>query len=436
MRELVKRPSPAARGSWPRARPALLVLAALASSAPGLRAQWTQWGGPHRNFTVEGAALALRWPAGGPPEIWSRPFGDGYSAVLVEGDRVYSMRRDGQADLVVCLDAATGRAVWETRYDSPIEPDMDVELGPGPISTPLVAGDRLFTVSSTVRLHALDKKSGAIHWARDLRKELQAPHLGRGYGASPLAWRDLLILTLGGPDRAVAAFRQDTGETVWKSQSFKGSYSSPILIRVGGEEQLVVAMGADRAGLDPATGALRWRITLPDSAEIPMSTPNWGEDGLLFTSTAYGDGTRLFRIAKSGAAFEATQLWYTRHMRVMFGSVVRIGDAVYGSSGDFGPAFVAAVDLPTGRVLWRKRGFGRAHLVRAGEHLLILDEEGDLAVASVSREDLTVHSRANVIGRLVWTPPTLVGTRLYLRNRSTMKALELGAAASASGGAR
>ena len=228
--------------------------------------QWTQFGGPHRNFTVDGMSLALEWPESGPKVLWSRELGDGYSSILVENHRLYTMYRQGDDDVVIALDAETGETIWETSYSSPTLEDMVLDFGPGPIATPLLQGERLFTVSSTVKLHCLDKRTGKVLWARDLMEEMEASHLGRGYGPSPIAYDGSVILALGGKDQAVVAFDQKNGEVGWKSQSFRGSYSSPILVNVDGEDQLVVAMGSDRAGIDPRNGELRWHVSLPDTA--------------------------------------------------------------------------------------------------------------------------------------------------------------------------
>jgi outer membrane protein assembly factor BamB len=387
--------------------------------------QWTQFGGPRRDFTADDASITLKWPDTGPRVLWSRDLGDGFSSILVDESGLYTMYRRGDQDVVIALDAGTGETIWETAYDSPTKDDMILDFGPGPISTPLVVGNRIFTVSSTVKFHCLDKTTGDILWARDLMKELGASHLGRGYGPSPIAYGETVILPIGGEDQAVVAFDQASGDIVWRSQSFKAGYSSPILASVAGEDQLIVAMGPDRAGLDPRNGELRWHVELPKTATTIMSTQHLGADGLLFGSSAYADGSRVIALQKNADGFDARELWYSRKMRVMYAAVARIGDYVYGSSGDFGPAFLIGLNVKTGKVAWRKRGFGRAHLTRVREHALILDEEGDLAVATPTPEGVTIHSRAHVMDRLVWTPPTLVGSRLYIRNRVSMKALDL-----------
>ncbi len=407
-------------------KPLFTSLALLLLSGSFLLAGWPQWGGPNRDFSVPSGALSTEWPEEGPPEIWSRPFGDGYSSILFEDGKLYSLHRGDDQDVAVCLDAATGETIWATGYDAPSKENMNLQMGPGPISTPLLAGGKLFSVSSTVLLTALDKQSGEIAWSRNLMAEAGASHMGRGYGASPIAYQNLVILPVGGEDHGVVAFEQASGETVWKTGSFRASYTSPILASVDGEDLLIVAMSNQRLGLNPLNGEILWQMELSRDAGIVMTTHNWGPDNILFESQAYSDGSRAIEIRKKEGKFEAHELWSNRRVRVMFAPFVRIGDYVYGSSGDFGPAFLAAINVKTGDVAWRKRGFRRTHFLHADGKVILLDEEGDLAIASVSPEGVEVHSRANVLERNVWTPPTLVGTRLYLRNRKTIKALELG----------
>lgn len=387
---------------------------------------WTQWGGPNRDFILPQAGpLATQWPESGPKELWSKPLGDGYSSILYEDGRLYTMRRQGEGDVVVCLDAETGETIWETPYESPTTDDMLLDFGPGPISTPLIAGDRLYTVSSTVRFHCLDKEDGKVLWTHDLRQELEASHLGRGYGPSPIAYGDLVILGVGGQQSGVVAFDQASGEIRWKTESYPPSYSSPILVNFDGRDMLIISMGAARAGLDPSNGEVLWKMDTPKVTGPMMSTQHFGDDHVLFGSMAYGGGSRAIQLKKDGDEFSAEELWYTRRMRIMFTSFVRIGEYVYGSSGDFGPAFLQCLSIKDGKILWRKRGFSRAHLMLVGDKVLILDEDGDLAIATATPQDLTVHAQANILERTAWTPPTVIGSTVYVRNRKEIKALDL-----------
>ena len=407
--------------------PCLAILLALLCSASAL-AQWTQFGGPQRDFTAPSGALSLDWPESGPAELWSRELGDGFSSILYDRGTLYTMFRRGDEEVVVAVNAGNGESLWETSYVSPLDREgMLLDFGGGPISTPLIVGNRLFTVGSMAAFHCLDKTSGEVLWKHDLVGELSASYLQRGYAPSPLAFGDLVILTVGGKDSSVVAFRQSDGVVVWKSLDLRGSSSSPILIQAAGQDQLIVALANHRAGLNPTTGEVQWSVELPGGASSLMATQHWNpEDSLLFSSSAYADGSRAFRVEHSGGRFEAKELWYSRRMRVMFTSFVRIGEYVYGSSGGFGPIFLVCLDVRDGTIKWRQRGWGRTHFVRAGDHVLLMEEAGDLALATATPESLQVHVRANVMERICFTPPTLVGTRVYVRNRKFMKALDLG----------
>ncbi len=438
--------------------PCLLAGVVATAAAADDAGAWPQWGGPERDFTATAAELAADWGEDGPQQLWRRELGDdGYSGIIAAGGRLYTMARRGDDEVVIAIDAATGETAWEHAEAVPLDAEkMRLDYGPGPMSTPAIAGGRLITVGALVDVRAFDLETGELAWSRDLMAEMGAPLMRRGYGASPLVWKDLVILTPGceardAPDAspadaasadaaspeegagdssggAVIALAPGTGELAWRSeQCFRPGYSSPILATVDGEQQVMVAMGVDRAGFDPATGELRWHLVLGDDATTTMSTQLWGEDQILFGSSAYADGSRGIRVAKQeDGSFAAEEIWYTRKMRVQHSTAVRIGDHVYGSSGDFGPAFLAAVEVATGELAFRQRGFAKANLLAAGEKVILLDEDGHLALGTPTPEGIEIHARAKVLDRLAWTVPTLVGTRLYVRDRHQMKAFELG----------
>jgi outer membrane protein assembly factor BamB len=403
------------------------------SAAPGF-AQWLQWGGPNRDFSCNATGLADKWLEAGPPVIWRSEIGPGHSTIVVDGDTLYTMCRRDENDAVVAYNAKTGEVVWETQYDAPIREGVLTGFPLSPHSTPLIVGERIFAVGGMTHFHCLDKKTGKILWSHDLMAELGTSHLGRGYGPSPIAYQDMVIVNVGArrgqQGSGLAAFKQETGEVVWKSEQFGGGYASPILARFNGEDHLVVALGADRIGLDPSTGKTRWRTQVDFQSYGIMATPLWIPPDKLFCTAGYGGGTRLFKIGVNDEGeYGVDELWYYRKMQVVHGTFARVGDVVYGSShGSFGPAFLMAIDLKTGKPLWRERGFAKANVLYADGKLIILDEEGTLALATATPESLEVHSKAKVLERLSWTAPTLVGTTLYLRDHHTIKALDLSAA--------
>lgn len=165
----------------------------------------------------------------------------------------------------------------------------------------------------------------------------------------------------------------------------------------------------------------------PAEFGLNVSMPLAAEDGTVFVSSSYGGGSRALRLeVAEGRSPVVRESWAHNRMRVQFGNAVRIGRTVFASSGDFASAPLSALDLDSGRTLWRERGLARASLVAIGERLLLLTEEGELVLARPSRERLEVEARAPLLTAPAWTAPTVVGTRVYLRDRREALALELG----------
>ena len=412
----------------------MVVLAGIgAPAAPDT--SWPQWGGPRRNFVIETTGLASKWPASGPAKLWQRELGEGHSSIVADGGRLYtmyrplgmlSMIRRSQQEIVTALDASTGRTIWEYAIDSPTS-GLNLSEGAGPHSTPLIVGKRLFVMSSRVEIAALDTQTGKRLWYHDLTKDLGAPLVDRGYSSSPIAYGATVIVPAGGPGASVVAFNQETGAIAWKSGNFPVAPASPVLINVDGQEQLVVSGAGEVVGVSPATGAVLWTHANRTDYGLNISTPVWGEGNLLFLSAAYNNGTRLLKLAQSGGKTTVQELWTQNRMRVHIGSVIRLGDFAIGSSGDFGPCPTVAIDLKTGQILWQNREFARSTFLHADGKLIVMDEDGSIGLATATRQGLTVLAKASVLTNRAWTPPTLVGTRLYVRDRQRMIALELGA---------
>lgn len=402
------------------------LLLLIAGSATAQTQGWPQWGGPNRNFKSDATGLSGSWPATGPRQIWSRELGEGYSAIVAAGGTLYTMYRKGEDEIVIALDAQNGKTVWEYRYPAPFLKGMDMGNGPGPHATPLVVGDLLFTAGVNSKIHCLDRRTGKLAWSHDLWGEFKGTFIDTGYSASPIAYQDNIIVTVGGTGQALMAFDQKSGRLAWKGLDFAASPSSPTLINLGGQDQLVVFMAKQVIGADPQNGNLLWSHPHVTDWDLNISTPVWGEDNLLFLSSAYGVGSRVLQLTRSDSRTTVKELWYNPRVRVHKDPAIRVGDFVYASSGDFGPAPLTSVNVKTGQIAWQDRSFAKASLVYADGKFIILDEDGNLGLASVSPSGLKVHSKVALLERQAWTVPTLIGTRLYVRDRKKMLALDLG----------
>ena len=392
-------------------------------------AQWPQWGGPNRNFQVDSPRLANTWPPGGPKRLWVRELGEGFSGIVVDGGRLYTMHnrgnrgQSGEQKVVVAIDAETGKTMWEYAYRAVFT--NDAQVGPGPHASPLVDGDRLYTAGVTGKIHCLNTKTGKVAWMHDLRLEYNASPLIYGYASSPLLYKDKIIVPVGGQGYALMAFDKMDGHPIWRAGSYTNAYSSPLAINVDGQDQIIIVMKADVVAVDPNTSNVLW--TRPQNAQygLNVTMPVWGPDNLLFVSSAYNGGSQVLRLHQKDGKTTVEQLWSGYQMHIHHGDAVRIGDVIYGSSGDFGPAPLTAVDVRTGKVLWQDRQFPKANLVVADGKAIILDQDGELALATLSAEGCKVLAKAQVLEKLAWTPPALAGTKLYVRDRKTLMALDL-----------
>jgi len=398
-------------------------------------AAWPQWGGPNRNFMSDSKGLASKWPASGPKRLWTRALGEGHSAIAADGGRLYTMYRPlgmlamvrrSQEEVIAALDAGTGATIWEHKYPSSTT-GIDFSEGAGPHATPLVTADRVFAAGSRKELFALNKANGQVVWSHDLIKEYGATGPDRGYACSPLLYNGTIIVSVGGPGQTLAAFNEKTGALVWKTGNYTTSPASPIVIDVDGQKQLLYFGGDEILGLDPANGKTLWTHPHKTNWGLNISTPIWSpSDHLLFVSSAYGTGSRVIELRQAGGKTTATEKWFSNRMRVHIGTAIRVGQHVFGSSGDFGPSFLTAVEVTTGRIAWQDRAFARAQLLYADGKLVILDEDGTLGIATVTPEGLQVLAKASVLEHITWTPPSLVGTKLYARDRKNIVAFELG----------
>lgn len=404
---------------------AVVTLLLFDTSAAAQTADWTRWGGPHGNFKTDVKGLANSWPEGGPRRLWGRELGDGYSSILAEKGTLYTMYRRGAQEVVIAMSADSGKTLWEYGYDAPFTDAYNLEQGPGPRATPVIAGDLLFAAGATGKFHCLDKKTGKVKWSHDMYTELKGFVRARGYTCSPIAYKDTVIALVGAVGGSVMAFNQKTGAIVWKKHDYKLAYASPILINVSGQDQLVAYMLYELVGLDPNNGELLWTYTHKNSEGVNASTPVWGDDNLLFCSSAYDGGSAVIRLTRDGNRTTVQEVWSHRLMRMHFGNVIRVGDTLYGTSGDFGPTPLTAIDVKTGQLLWRDRSLAKAELIYADGRLIAVDEDGHLTLATPTPTGLKIHSKAELLKSNAWTPPTLVGTTLYVRDRRTVQAFDL-----------
>lgn len=413
-------------GGWNRYR-VLGVAAFLAATQVGF-AQWPGWGGKNRDFVSDSKDLAVSWPEGGPKKLWSRPLGAGYSSISAVGDQLFTMYREGDDEIVVALDANTGKNLWEHKYAAPTPKGMELQFGKGPNSTPQIHDGKVYALGVGGKLSCVDQKSGKPVWSHDLIAEFEAKAPGFGFSASPIVYKNSLILPVGGPGVGVMAFDLATGAVQWKKHDFADTYSSPIIIPVDGKDEIVLLAGSEAVGMDPTNGEIEWRYPFETQFKTNIMTPLYGPDGILFISSAPEVGSRGLKLSRKDGKVNVEEVWSTKKMQVGQGTAARSGNVIYAPNGNESLFFMTAIEAATGKVLWRERGFVKANVIYADGKLIALEEDGNLSISTATSEKFELKSKVPLFKKSAWSTPTLVGQRLFVRDNETIIALDISAA--------
>ncbi len=393
-----------------------LLLPAAAPAEPG--DAWPSFRGPRGDGRAAGTL------PDGPLRLekrWLRTLGSGYSGIAIGGGLLVTAAQAGERDVVVALDPATGDERW--RYDlAPAYAGHDGSHD-GPIATPAIGGGRVFALSPSGHLAALDLQSGEAVWTRNLVDDLGSEAPFYGFGSSPVVAGDTVVLQVGGEDGSVAGFAAASGELRWRSVEDGIDAQSPVAAEIAGRTQVLV-IGAERvAGLDPADGAVLWQhehgggqgaMGAPTSSPLPL-------DGDRIFLKHDNDATRVLAVAAGESGLEPAVLTESRGLSKSYSPPAAWGEAIYGYTG----RFLSAVDPATGELLWKSRDPGDGFLVAVDGALAVLTKKGTLHLGAASPEGWAEADRLELFSDLAWTPPSVSGSSLYLRSLGEIARVDL-----------
>ncbi len=456
-------------------------LLALALALPAGASDWPQWLGPNRDAVWPEKGTIDKFPEGGPKVLWRQPIGSGFAGPAVVGGKLYVMDRqakqpvpEGKASLgtlpgaerVLCLDAKTGEQIWKHEYDCPY---VRVSYPQGPRTTPVVEGNRVYTLGTMGDLQCLDADTGKPIWAKNFVKDsgVKAPEEAAkkdddvipglpkppvvynvmpplwGYSAHLLSEGDKLITLVGGDGGAVRAFDKKTGKEVWKALTDREvCYAPPVIAEAGGKRQVIAWTSLQLAGLNPQTGEVYWKLKFPNLPEgkkperpgpaVNIATPRVAGD-MVFVSSAY-DGCMAARLAKDKPA--AAVAWGSSvgpkgpdKLPTLMTSLLVLDGHLYGVNND---GEIECRKAATGELVWsdpglflgKKVDFASAFWVTNGDKVFALTDLGDLVVLKLSPKGYEELDRAHVIDttlstrgrKAVWCHPAFAGRCLFTRN--------------------
>jgi outer membrane protein assembly factor BamB len=388
---------------------------------------WPQFLGPTRNGVYSGSDLAEHWASEGPPVVWQKTVGHGFSGPAVAHRQLILFHRLGDRETVECLDARSGLSIWT--FDYPTTYQDDFGFDDGPRATPCIMEGRVYTFGAQGMLHCLDAKSGNKLWNVDLKSEFQAENGFFGMACSPLIEGNAVLLNIGGTKGAgIVAIDKTSGKLLWKTSEDEASYSSPVAATIANQRYALFFTRNGFVAADPATGKIRFqypwhsRIRTSVNAATPLVLGD-----TIFLSASYGTGAILLRLHDS----ELEKLWsgddlLSNH----YATSVEKDGFLYGVHGRTDPGYspgpkLRCVDLKTRKVVWETDSIGAATLTRASNGLLILRENGELVDAVASPEGYRVQNRAQILHSQVRAFPALADGLFYARSKDQLVCVDL-----------
>jgi outer membrane protein assembly factor BamB len=381
------------------------------------RVEWPGFRGPERDGIVRGVRIETDWSTSPPVEMWRRPIGPGWSSFAVSGDFLYTQEQRGDDEIVACYRVSTGEPVW--RHRDPVR-FWESNGGAGPRATPTLTRGRVYTFGATGVVNALDAATGRVVWSRHAAADTGREVPDWGFASSPLVVDDVVIVAVSG---SLVGYDATTGQPRWFGPSHGGSYSSPHRSTIDGVAQVLLLSGAGATSVAPASGELLWEHAWPGSAIVQPALTADGDILINTIASTGGLGTRRLAVAHGSGGWSVEERWTSNGLKPYFNDFVVHKGHAFGFDGNI----LACIDLADGKRKWKGGRYGNGQLVLLPDQdlLLVLSEEGELALVGATTDRFTEVARFTVLEGKTWNHPVLVGDVLLVRNGEEMAAFRL-----------
>ena len=382
---------------------------------------WPSMLGPNRDGWVDGFQPPAKWPANLQKQ-WQVEVGTGYGSPLVQNGHVYQHARQGENEVVWCIDLENGSTKWRKEYSVPFKMGGGGEWhGKGPKSSPTLSDGKLFTMSIAGVLSAWDAKSGDLIWRKNYGKRFKSTHPYWGHATSPLANSDRVYVHFGTDDEgALFALDATSGDEIWIQAGDGASYSSPLLAEIEGVRQIVEWNHNAVVGVDCDTGRKLWSFPFAhDGSNQNMPTPSV-HDGHVLVG---GENRGLYSIrpSLSNGKWSVQERWFQKDVALDMSSAVVNGDFLFGFS-HYGRGRFFCVDTKTGDVLWQGPGRTGENVafLSVRDHIIALKDKGELQIISANSEEFETKASYQVSNKPTWAPPVVLTEGLLVKDLDTL----------------
>jgi outer membrane protein assembly factor BamB len=396
--------------------------AVVPATAPALQpGDWPGFRGPERDGTVHGVRIATDWDTTPPRLLWRRRVGPAWSSVAVVGDRLYTQEQRGDAEAVVCLDAASGREVWA--HEDAVR-FWDAQSGAGPRATPTFADGRIYALGGRGTLNCLDAATGERKWANDIIADSGAKVPIWGFSCSPLVEHGVVIVFAGGEGpKGLLAYDADSGEVAWSAATGRNSYSSPQPATLGGRPQVLFLSDGGLMALDPASGAVLWEHAGAGPGMPPSIQPHPVGDAQVLLPITKDPGLELIDVSPGEDSGSPARRWVSKDLQPSYNDFVIHDGCLYGFDG----SLFCCVDAKTGKRRWKEGRYGHGQVLLLTDQplLLVTAESGEAVLVAANPERHEELGRFQAINGKTWNHPVIAHGRLYVRNAEEMACYEL-----------
>jgi outer membrane protein assembly factor BamB len=385
--------------------------------------EWTQWRGPSRNGVVAPAAVP-KWPTQW-KKAWRVEVGEGYSSPVVAGNRVFVHSRKDPNEIVTAYVLELGHIAWQHQYKADFAKNQYATgMGKAPFATPLVSGERLFTLGGTGILCAWNTRTGAMLWLKDYSSLVDTSKLFTGTAASPLMEGGLLIVQVGSDVKGgqVVALDPATGNEKWTWKGKGPGYASPVAVSVGSSRQIVTMTDGSIEGIDAKSGESLWSVPFPDDWHENIVTPIWTGTHLIVSGTR--QGTHAYTLKQAEGKWQATEAWKNPEVAMYMSTPVLSEGVLYGLSAKK-KGQVVAIDAASGAVKWMTDGRAADHasILLAGNNVLLMTTAGELIVVKRSPLKYEEEKRYTLADAATWAVPAVLPDALIVRDVSGLMRL-------------
>ena len=393
--------------------------AAATDKPEATEAQWAGFRGSDRDGVVHGLRIDTDWGTSPPVEIWRRPIGPGWSSFAVDGDLFYTQEQRGQDEIVASYHVSSGKPEWSHRDRARF---WDAGSGAGPRSTPTLSNGRIYAFGATGILNALDARSGERLWSRNVASDTGRKMPDWGFSSSPLVIGDVVIVAASG---TLAAYDVSNGNKRWIGPRKLTSYSSPHRARIAGIEQVLLLSGSGATSVAPASGDVQWEHEWQEGGATIVQPALTADGDVLINQMAVpsGAGMRRLNVTHGASGWTVTARWTSNGLKPHFNDYVVHDGHAYGFDG----SILACIDLQDGARKWKGGRYGNGQMILLADQnaLLVISEEGELALVAATPAQFKELARFKAIEGKTWNHPALAGDVLLVRNGEEMAAFRL-----------